>query len=175
MPMPRHPLVFCDTETNTLSEHRMPWEIGILIEFPQAVGEWGIHIQDYNHEMEPAAAAVNGFGERFLNDLSYQAMTLSSAVSHLADLLDGAVFVGSNPSFDQTAMRNLFIHGMRTPNWHYRSIDVCTLVSGHLKEYIPGLMTAADRMGINYDKDDLHSALGDARLSRQVYNAVMRA
>lgn len=169
------PLAFLDTETNTLGDHRMPWEIGIVMDHGSVTAEYGIHIQDYFYDMEPEAARVNGFSQRFLNDSLYDERTLRGAVSALADLLDGAVFVGSNPAFDQRAMANLFLHGGRTPTWHYRSIDVCTLVSGHLQRYVPGLRTAADLMGITYAPEELHSALGDARLSHEVYQAVMQS
>lgn len=166
---------FIDAETNTLGEHRLPWEIGLIIDFPTGTGEWGFHVEDYYGEMDPEAARVNHFAERFMNDENYQPMPLRAVAKGLSDLLDGAVFVGSNPAFDQGAMRNLFLHAGLIPNWYYRSVDVCTLVSGHLKTYIPSMAAAADAMHIEYDRNELHSALADARLSRDIYYAVMNA
>lgn len=168
-------LSFIDTETNTLGEHRMPWEIGLIIDFPQGTAEWGIHILDYYAEMEPVAAQVNHFSERFMHDDNYVPMSTKDAATALADLLNDAVFVGSNPAFDQGAMRNLFLHGGVTPNWHYRSIDVCTLVAGHLKTYVQSIAHAADLMHIEYDQSALHSALADAHLARDIFRKVWTA
>jgi DNA polymerase III epsilon subunit-like protein len=117
----------------------------------------------------------------------------------LMGILDGSVLVGSNPAFDERFLTKLFRRAGATPAWHYRTRDIATMAVGHLYGQAYTLTkqncdaefyTRADRlledgwksyelsrlMGIEPPaKDAAHTALGDARWARDVYDAITNA
>ena len=117
----------------------------------------------------------------------------------LMAILDGSILVGSNPAFDERFLTKLFRQAGATPAWHYRTRDIATMAVGHLygqaytltKQNCDAEFYArADRlledgwksyelsrlMGIEPpEKDVAHTALGDARWARDVYDAVTKA
>lgn len=117
----------------------------------------------------------------------------------LMALLDGSILVGSNPAFDERFLRKLFNAAHATPAWHYRTVDIAALAVGHLygqaytltkqqcdaEFYARADALLADGwksyelsrlMGIEPPtKDDAHTALGDARWARDVYDAITKA
>lgn len=123
------------------------------------------------------------------------AMSYKTLVHDLTRLLDGAVLVGSNPAFDAAFLRNF----LDAAPWHYRTVDIATLAVGHLYGQAYTLTKQncdaeyydrADRlladgwrsyelsrlMGIEPpSKADAHTALGDARWARDVYDAITKA
>jgi DNA polymerase III epsilon subunit-like protein len=123
------------------------------------------------------------------------AMSHETLVYSLTRLLDGAMLVGSNPAFDAAFLRNL----MDAAPWHYRTIDIATMAVGHLygqaytltkqncdAEYYnraDALLADGWRsyelsrlMGIEPPKPSVaHTAVGDARWARDVYDAITKA
>ncbi|MEU6397824.1 hypothetical protein ABZ867_12690 [Streptomyces cinnamoneus] len=117
----------------------------------------------------------------------------------LMAILDGSVLVGSNPAFDERFLRKLFNQAHATPAWHYRTVDVATMAAGHLygqaftltkQQCDPAFYGRADAllaggwksyelsrlMGIEPPtKEAAHTALGDARWARDVYDAITKA
>ncbi|WP_406325861.1 3'-5' exonuclease [Streptomyces sp. NBC_01617] len=113
----------------------------------------------------------------------------------LTKLLKGAVLVGSNPAFDAAFLRVL----LESAPWHYRTVDIATMAVGHLygqaytltkQQCDPAFYGRADAlleggwrsyelsrlMGIEPpSKADAHTALGDARWARDVYDAITKA
>ena len=110
----------------------------------------------------------------------------------LQDALSGAVIVGSNPGFDVAFLTKLLqAHGRKLP-WHYRPVDIATLAAGfRLGQAASGAYGGdfafqADYPQLPYSsytlsrtvgveppsKDVAHTALGDARWARDVYDAV---
>ncbi|MFJ3200956.1 hypothetical protein [Streptomyces sp. NPDC086989] len=117
----------------------------------------------------------------------------------LMALLDGSILVGSNPAFDERFLRKLFNAAGATPAWHYRTVDIAALAVGHLygqaytltkqqcdaEFYGRADALLADGwksyelsrlMGIEPPaKTEAHTALGDARWARDVYDAITKA
>lgn len=102
----------------------------------------------------------------------------------LARLLDGAHIAGAVPSFDaQFLQRFLHKHG-QAATWHYHLIDVETLAVGYLAANTAGCRDCAidlpwesdflaGELHVKADPEARHTALGDARWARDIYDAVM--
>lgn len=111
-----------------------------------------------------------------------------------------AHIVGAVPNFDTEVLgTRMRAHGI-CPSWHYHLCDVEALAVGHLSALadacarrepgeIPGPERAAEirklasppwksddlsaALGITVSEEDRHTALGDARWARAIYDAVM--
>jgi hypothetical protein len=103
--------------------------------------------------------------------------------SHLAGLLAGATIIGAVPGFDERFLTAfLRIHGYRPPwPWHYRVRDIGSMAYGHLTAClalgaegrdaalgVPSMDASTDdfarALGVDPERFDRHSALGDCRL-----------
>lgn len=91
-----------------------------------------------------------------------------------------AHIVGAVPNFDADVLAALLRDNWLTPTWHYHLIDVETLAVGALAArfqvvappWKPDDLTR--RLGVDPPSTtDRHTALGDARWARDVYDAVM--
>lgn len=110
----------------------------------------------------------------------------------LHEALSGAVLVGSNPGFDVAFLSKLlWAHGRKLP-WHYRPIDIATLAAGYrfgqrasgayggdfafdsdLPSQPFSSRSLSRQVGVEPPGDDVaHTALGDARWARDVFDAV---
>lgn len=123
-------------------------------------------------------------------------LTISEMLFDLQDFLAGCVMVGSNPAFDDTFLKKLlWAHG-RKVTWHYRTVDIATLAAGALygrasewtrkdcdAAWYGKVANAIGWPWKSYDvsrhvevdppaKDVAHTALGDARWARDVWDAV---
>lgn len=116
------------------------------------------------------------------------------------DLVGTAHMCGAVVSFDEERLRRLLLrHGIR-PRWHYHLIDVEALAAGWLAairrdasdlggaasdpitEHCVNMVTArppwdsgelSRAVGVNPDDFDRHTALGDARWAKAIYEAVL--
>ncbi len=114
----------------------------------------------------------------------------SELVRTLTQLLKGAVVIGSNPAFDTAFLR----YFLDASPWHYRTVDIATLAAGYrfgqaasgayggdfaFPSDLPtqpfssrGLSRA---VGVEPPGPDIaHTALGDARWARDVYDAITK-
>jgi DNA polymerase III epsilon subunit-like protein len=123
-------------------------------------------------------------------------LTLPEMLFDLQDALRDAVIVGSNPGFDVAFLTKLLhAHDRKLP-WHYRPVDVATLAVGALygraREWTRKDCDAAWYKKVakavgwpwkSYEasrhvdveppaKDVAHTALGDARWARDVWDSV---
>lgn len=121
-------------------------------------------------------------------------LTFDGAAEAIRRLLTGRHVVGAVPNFD-TERLSLFmrkhLRGSFRDPWHYHLIDVENLAVGYLaakRARLAGLGLAADfdpeppwnsdeltaALGLDPIPDDQrHTALGDARWARAIYDAVM--
>ena len=197
-----HKLVYLDTETTGLNPNLHDvWEIAII---DQQGREHAWMIKPDLTHADPKALEVSGYYTRHFtvtggytvdaggamvtehwdSELIGDTETSEAAAQQVAELLSGAVVVGSNPDFDrQFLTRWLGRHGQV---WaaHYRTIDVTTLGHGYLAGCEPGYDAAentppdthkvAKAFGIDHGDYDRHTALGDARMVRDLYNTITK-
>ena len=151
---------------------------------------------------DPEALKIGRYLERFAVPVPAEAawtgydggpilpMTRKEAVEAIMTVLRGAILVGSNPGFDDRFLRKLC--GPGSAQWHYRPIDIATLAAGRKL----GMIELTRRFGVQplpsdeirwpFSSRDLsrwtgvepptadvaHTALGDARWARDVFDAV---
>lgn len=117
-------------------------------------------------------------------------MKRKEVVAAVMDVLSGAVLVGSNPGFDDRFLRKLL--GPGSAQWHYRPVDIAILAAGRklgqveMVRRVGGKPFASDEIRFPFSSRDLsrwvgveppgddaaHTALGDARWARDVFDAV---
>jgi DNA polymerase III epsilon subunit-like protein len=94
--------------------------------------------------------------------------------AEVAQLLDGATIVGAVPDFDARHLTRWLRANGQAATHHYHLCDVETFAAGALGLPPPwNLDTLLDRYGLKYDEADRHTALGDARMVRDLYDAVL--
>lgn len=78
------------------------------------------------------------------------------------------------PNFDAEVLAaRMRAHGI-CPSWHYHLVDVETLAAGHRGFRPPwGFDDILKAYGLQYDETDRHTALGDARMARDLYDAIL--
>jgi hypothetical protein len=169
------PYAFVDTETGGLDQRRdMPWEVAIIRWQPSvnAWNSWLIHITDFPAgTMTKEADEVGGFTERFGKEPLAIGYSTRAARIVISNILRGARFVGSKPTFDQDMLLNLGCE----ETWHHRSHNVPSVVMGQEGVDYGGLQDTAVRLGWDVDAPEYapHTAMGDATLARDIFMAVM--
>ncbi|MGW2908774.1 3'-5' exonuclease [Streptomyces sp. NPDC001204] len=190
-------LAFADVESTGLDPFlHEAWEIAVIHRCDGVDEEHVFRIKPDITGADPESLRINRYHERTAaTDWKWDDPHLAAAQLH--DLLDGAVLVGSNPSFDADMIRNLFVRYYDDAKpWHYRTVDVVTLAAGWLYGRASE-WTARDCDATWYGKvataigwpwkthqvseiaqvpmptpDVAHTALGDARWARDLHDAV---
>lgn len=188
-------LIFIDTETTGLTLDRCEvWEIGLIARTDEGDVEYGWQIRPNLATAEPNGLRIGRFYERLHLELRSPAADHTGAwvfahphlyhegvyrhrgemAAELADLLDGAYLVGAVPWFDERFLdKHLRAEGQALTS-HYHLIDVETLAAGQRRLPPPwNFDTILAAYGLAYDENDRHTALGDARMVRDLYDAVM--
>lgn len=186
-------LVWADCETTKLGPGRMPWEVA-LIRRPAGADVraditylWMIDVRDLDlGNADPMALRIGGFYQRHPQMIpDGDARTGVRTVTRLGEMLyqvekltRGAVILGSNPSFDMELLDPLMRAYGILPSWHYHPCDLPSMCEGWLRGRgmaLPAKLKSdelARAVGIEPDKYDRHTALGDCRLFRAVYEAI---
>lgn len=189
-------LTWLDCETISLKPWRRAWEIALITRHPDEPDlewQWFIHPADLDWaNADPVALDIGRFWDRhphgpYLRDGGdpdaapslagvYRLAPVLEAVAR--ETVDRALILGSNPSFDTSTleprMRDLGI----VPGWHHHSEDVPTLAKGWLLGRglpLPEGGKSDDycrAVGVEPDCYERHSALGDCRLFRDVYDVL---
>lgn len=182
-------VVFLDTETTSLRHDRRAWEIGLIVRDEAYIGHeqagtehsWFVDLDDLDlGNADLMSLKIGRFFDRHPDVIGREssrsprseseAMVLPEVAAYLHD----ATIVGAVPWFDTDVLgQRMRAHGI-CPSWHYHLVDVETLAAGALKMPPPwdfdSLLAA---YGLTYDEADRHTALGDARIVRDLYDAVL--
>lgn len=163
-------IVFVDVETTGLDPRRHEvWEIATV----ERSGPARLWYPELNRQKwgqaDPTALEISGFWQR--RESSPQSPREVAAL--LSDWLGGVTFAGANPAFDDAFLSEFVRRHQYPVTWHHRLLDVPVYVAGALG-LEPGLSLseAAEAVGIDVSGYERHTALGDARLVRDVYQAV---
>jgi len=192
-------LVFIDTETTSLRPDRRAWEIGAIVREPgKDDHEWRWFVDSDDLDLgnaDPFALKIGGFYGRhpaYMDDSpaayrdrktwdSVEGLTEGLVMRYVEMITRGAHLVGAVPNFDAEVLAaRMRAHGL-APSWHYHLIDVEALAVG----YLAGV-TELDMTKLPWESDwltqqlglppvpaeDRHTALGDARWARAIYDAV---
>ena len=167
------PLVFCDCETTGLNPFlHEPWEVGVIfvVEGMDPVEKRWLLPVDHLEWSEPAALKIGGFLQRHDRDK----LTDPGLFAHeFMQMTRDAIIVGVNPTFDiQMLTHYLFQHG-GVPTWHYQPVCLSNLIAGKFGKPPPWRSHELSRLvGVNPDAFDRHSALGDCRWTKAMYDAL---
>jgi len=174
------PLVFVDCETDGLHPGRRAWEIAMIRRDDDGERECRMFLPLDLKFADPAALKIGGFWDRHPagRKISGKPEQPCEPVTSVHDAAKkvmawtfGAHLIGANPAFDAQVLERLLRSEGYMPQWHYRLIDVEALTSGAFHRIVGGL--AACMETLHLQQDDAHTALGDARAARAVYDAVI--
>lgn len=162
-------VVFVDTETTGLDPKRHQiWEVA-LIDATGVEHEWQLAVD--LSRADAHALKLSDFHARRSNSLARP----STFVDEFERLTRGHHLAGAVVSFDEERLRRLLRAHGQCPMWHYHIVDVEALAAGKL-----GLAPPWDSdhlsslVGVDPAQFSRHSALGDARWAKAVYDAVVR-
>lgn len=183
-------LVFVDTETTGLDSGRHEiWELAAIVRGDDGDREYAWQIRPSLKTADPAGLRVGRYCERCT--ITGQPVDAAVTLAHpehrdswsgwghhvaeqLAPLLDGATLVGAVPDFDARFLTRFLRTHEQAATWHYHLVDVETLAAGALRMPPPwGFDDLLAAFGLVYDEADRHTALGDARMVRDLYDAVL--
>lgn len=192
-------LVFGDTETTGLDPFMHDaWEFALIVRRDGHDTEHTFRIRPDLTNADPKALGINQFHER-TSASGWSWDDPHTAATRMYSLLNGAVLIGSNPPFDADMIRNLFARYYDDAKpWHYRTLDIATLAAGHLYGQAERMTRhtcdavhyskvdsalgwpwssyrASELVGIPRPSGDVaHTAMGDARWARDVWDAVTK-
>jgi hypothetical protein len=176
-------LAFVDTETTGLHpDYHQIWEVALLLEDQGTTTEHVWQLPVDLGRADPMALGIGRFHER--RTVAEALSAPSTFAREFSHLTAGAHLVGAVISFDEERLRRLLRREHQCPMWHYHLIDVEALAAGWIAATNGTHGTLAGRLpwksdylsqvvGVNPDDFDRHSALGDARWARAIYQAVM--
>lgn len=178
-------LVFLDTETTSLRHHRRAWEVAVIVRDPQ-VGKdvehsWFVQYDDLDlGNADLMSLNIGKFFQRHPQANGEEGDVWAKVRDETEVLMDveavtrNAFIVGAVPNFDTEVLGERMRANGICPSWHYHLVDVETLAAGALK--LPpkwNFDSVLDAFGLTYNEADRHTALGDARMVRDLYDAVM--
>lgn len=193
------PICFVDTETDGVHPGRQPWEIALIrrdqygehevsffVEIDLSTADtFGLKIGGF-YERHPLGRQIAGSGH-LLNwgrsqprEGGSEYVTRQRAAQIVARATHGAHWVGAVPNFDTEVLAELLREQELVPSWHYHLVDVEALAVG----YAAGqgaeidLPWKSDELSTSIgvfppSEADRHTALGDARWARRIYDVVV--
>lgn len=183
------PVVFIDCETTSLRHDRRAWEIAVIVRQPSQPDHeqfWFIDADDLDlGNADLQSLKFGGFYERHpdyrTKEENFETRPEIGALCELERLTRGAILMGSNPSFDaETLAARMRAYGI-CPSWHYHLEDVPTLAKGWLYGSGRPLPETwkSDQIslacGVDPARYDRHTALGDCRWTRNLFDVVTGA
>lgn len=179
-------LVFLDSETTSLRPDRRIWELaairrraGALDSTHDVTHVWQIDTEDLDlGNADPNSLKIGGFYERHSPiqpgwPAGKPVHSEKRAMAEIERLTRGAWIIGAVVNFDTEVMaQRMRAHGI-APSWHYHLGDVESMAAGALGLQPPwGFDDLLAKFGLQYDEQDRHTALGDTRMARDLYDAV---
>lgn len=195
-------LAFVDTETTGLLLHHDIWEIATILRSPDARdGEYRWLLPVDVSAADPIGLEISGFHKRHPQGDEYEGdektTPIAPAMAAVANVLANRHLIGAVVSFDEKRLERLALSVHVTPQWHYHLGDVENLAAGFLAREALRMMASTDpteheigedlrrvaeppwdseelsrAVGIDPDLFDRHTAMGDARWARAIWDAV---
>lgn len=167
------PEVFIDTETTGVNPDRHQiWEIAAIKRELGEISEWSAQIRVANLDTADLdALEICQFRDRYIEYLS---VPFQDALADFLFFTRDGVLHGLNVSFDIGFLRSMAARGGVgfEPTWHYSIVDVKSYAAGALG--MPPTTAShilAGKLGVSVDSSSRHSALGDAKLTMDIYDA----
>ena len=189
-------LCFIDTETTSLRPDRRAWEVGLIVRrvaAPDHEVQLLIRSEDLDlGNADVMSLKIGRFYERHPRGRGdgqipegARLVSEAGAMAEVEFLTRGAHLVGAVPNFDADVLGQRMRANGICPSWHYHLIDVEALAVG----YLHALGTAPDgndpdiplpwrsddlsaALGVKVADEDRHTALGDAKWARAIYDTV---
>lgn len=162
-------LAFVDTETTGLDPERHEiWEVGLIVHDQEH--HWWLPVD--LGRADGRALAIGQFHDRYPDTNVTGFAPLHAFAAEFAELTRGRHLVGAVVSFDEERLRKLLRANRACPEWHYHLVDVEALVAGKLGIAPPWDSNALSaKAGVDPEQFDRHTALGDARWAKALYEA----
>lgn len=193
------PICFVDMESDGVHPGRKPWEIALIRRDDRGEHEISFFIEIDLSTADTYGLKIGGFYERhplgrdiagpghLLNwgpseprDNGSEYVTRWRAAQIVARWTHGAHWVGAVPNFDTEVLAELLREQELVPSWHYHLIDVESMAVGYAraKGIEIDLPWKSDELSTSIGvfppgEADRHTALGDARWARRIYDVVI--
>ena len=178
-------LIFLDTETTSLDRRsRQCWDIGYIIREGNTEHTTQMFVYADLADADFTSLKIGGYYQRHPDPFRYgrlgqdgredAVVSPKVAAGRIAQDFKDGIIIGAVPSFDEETLANLLHEHGLAPTWHYHLIDIESMAAGHLKARPPwNFDTLLAAFGLIYDERDRHTALGDAVMVKELYDAVM--
>ena len=194
------PIVFIDTETTGIHPGRKVWEVAMIRRDEDGDTETAFFVDVDLTDADPFGLNVGRFWERhprgrWLSGRTGELRMLDSwtpldAAIVVSQKTHGAHLVGAVPNFDAETLAPLLREHNLIPSWHYHLVDVEALAVGYLEGQAEAGRQEVDEsitsgvalpwnsndlsraVGVDPEGFDRHTALGDAKWARAIYDAV---
>ncbi|SFA60893.1 Exonuclease [Rhodococcoides kroppenstedtii] len=183
---PTAPLVFLDTETTGLHPDRRIWELAMIRVTEKTERTVSVFVADVDlAQADLKALQLGRFHDRHPNHRpttgpnpeplpsgvwSLQEATVAQKVEAWTR---GATIVGAVPSFDTEGLAAMLRRHGLCPSWHHRLVCVESMALPHVgwgTDGRPmGLAALAEKLDIEHEDADLHTALADAQLAQRIF------
>ena len=182
-------ICFIDVETTSLRPDRRAWEIGVIVRDPgveDVERSWLVHSGDLDlGNADVASLKIGRFFDRHPGyskardedpySIEFGTVAEPFVLGEVEALTRGATVVGVNIGFDtETLSARMRANGI-CPSWSYRVVDARAMAAGALRMPLPWDVDAIyAAFGVSCPPEDKHTAIGDARLARDLFDAVLR-
>lgn len=180
----------------TVTEHHFFIDLDLDRADLKALKIGGFYDRHPSYAPQPVAGGLYhafGIGEAAPRNTWSEVQTLhtrslrstSQAARYIEEVTRDAILAGSNPDYDARILDRLLRQHQMLPAWHYRTLDVITLAAGRLarstkpehRQLVDTLPWKSDQiaaaLGVTATPEDRHTALGDARWTKRIYDAAV--